>query len=653
MVGFTYINHKVFKMPITDSKTLVALALFRVDPRSAECRTIIYQSLVEITLLTSGSPLTSAQIHSKILEILEQRDVISFDECKKAIKFCLAQGNVIPTDYKYTLSDERRGLLLQQQDIYIKSQDSFDKNLINCVESELGSTLNEIARALLCGAVKNVIQSMFYDKSVELQRTISQGKCDYKSILAAGSKYNPLDNLVRSLEPVANIYASNNKKAFIDGVKKFFTDLSDDHILYLISLHHRIFYLQILNIDPRLIELQKRCFANIRLYLDTNVVIALLFDSHPEHKAVKDLLDACQTLNISLFVSPVTYNELSDKIEQSKKLITITGEGKASTLIADTKEGRGSEPIIASFIRRKRLNDKLSWGGFIAPFEDTEVYLMHLNILKEKEGYDGVTSHEHYHRVRQVIKSVRSPSVNDNVIDHDAENFILIHLLRSKYPDNPVFGPSVWLLTKDHSLKRDEEILSKLFPVGHSKLIEEWGQMLLPFQNIGQFVFSDYITYLIVSGLGAMIQSPALDFSILNLICNPEFSLDDFFDLPLELQLKIISGVQKDRNVREIRERAALARTPDEKIKVAQDFRNKELEILSEEKTLVEEHVKSLSQEIADLRNKFTDISKKAGEQDATLIEISKKLESAEAKLNHYESMSFLDKLKSLFPKNT
>ncbi|GAH86146.1 unnamed protein product, partial [marine sediment metagenome] len=67
-----------------DTKALLALALFRIDPRSEECRDIIHQSIVEIALLVSDLALTETQIYDKISEILEQPAGISEEECNKA-----------------------------------------------------------------------------------------------------------------------------------------------------------------------------------------------------------------------------------------------------------------------------------------------------------------------------------------------------------------------------------------------------------------------------------------------------------------------------------------------------------------------------------------------------------------------------------------
>ena len=98
-------------MPENDAKALLAFALFRVDPRSQECRELIHQSLVEITLLNSDVPLIVDNVHQGILDILEQPLGISKEKCKAAIKECIQQDRVKGNKAKYSLRQERKNIL--------------------------------------------------------------------------------------------------------------------------------------------------------------------------------------------------------------------------------------------------------------------------------------------------------------------------------------------------------------------------------------------------------------------------------------------------------------------------------------------------------------------------------------------------------------
>lgn len=631
-----------------DTKSLLAQALFRADPRSQECRDMIQQTMVEIALLNSDSPISEKQICDKISDMLEQPSGISKEECNKAIQKCLERDLIKKKHEGYVLKKEQKETLIKQRDGCIEDEKNFDDGLVQSVEYELGAALDDIAKTLLCSSVKTVIQRIFHEKSVELKRLISEGKCDYKSILKAGSKYDPQDALKNELRPMISLYALNKQAEVIGGVKSFLASMNEAATRYLINLHHRVFYFQLLNIDPGLIELQKKCFENTRLYLDTNVVIALLFEAYPLYAVVRDVLNACKVLSINLLVSPSTFGELIRIVSQSNSMNTITGEPKAARLIT-TPEGRRAEPIVATFLMKKQQEPNINWGGFIGPYEDMETYLLNSGIVLENEGYSDLKKHEYYNRVWQTIRSVRNPLVSDFVVDHDADNFILIHSLRQKYTDNPVLGPSVWLLTLDHSLKTDEDRLSSVFNVEHSKLIDEWGEILLPFQNIRQFVFSNYITYLVASSLGALIQIPASDFSILKIICNPELMLTDFFNLPIELQIKVLSGMQKDKNIRQLQERAKTATTSEDKTKIADEFRSKELAILAEEKKHIEEQASQLSKEINQLRDELGKVTSISGEKEKTVRDLTSKVKMAEERLRNYESMSFWDWFKKFF----
>ena len=631
---------------LNNTEPLLALALFQADPRSQECREMLHQSIVEFALLTSETAMTEAEIGDKITEILKQPTGIPKEECNKALQICVSENSIKKKSNGYVLKQERREALGQQHKACLEDEREFEDRLVEAVEKEIGFTLDDIAKTLLYSSVKTVIQKMFYEKSIELKKLMAEKKCDYKSLLTAGSGYNALESLDREIKPMVRTYALNKQEEVINGIKLFFTDVNEASTRYLISLHHRVFYFQLLNIDPDVLALQKRCFENTRLYLDTNVVMALFFEAHPLNTVVRDIVNACESLNINLLVSASTYDELQNQISHAKSLVTVTGEKKAASLIVDTAEGRGTEPILATFLLKKKKEPNLNWGGFIGRYEDLETYLLYSNVILDTENSKGVRTHEHYNRVWQTIRTVRSPVISDSVIDHDADNFILIHNLRQKYVDNPLFGPSVWLLTLDHSLKIDEAKLTSVFNTEHCRLIEEWGELLLPFQNINQFVFSNYITYLIASELGVLLRIPALDFNILNIISNPELELGEFYDLPTELQIKVLSGMQKEKSIHGLQERANKAVTPEEKAAISDEFKAKELEILVEEKEQAEEKVNQLSNEVSQLQKDLVNVSKEAGQKDNAVLELSARVQKAEERLTNYEDMSFWDWLK-------
>jgi hypothetical protein len=634
----------------TDSKALLALALFRVDPRSSKCRETLYRSMVEFALFLSGCALSSAQIREKVLDTLEQPTGISQEECDAAIQECLKLGTIVSADQGYKISSGQEETLTQQYKTYAQDERSFDEALAQCVEEELGTPLDDIAKTLLVSVLKTVVQRMFYEKSVELKRLArDSGSCEFGALLAAGSAYDPISALGHEIEPMVQLYAQNKKDDVMRGIRTFLASLSDAAKRYLSSLHHRVFYFQILNIDPALQEIQKQCFVKTRLYLDTNVVIPLLFDGHPSHQAICDVVAACVALEFQLFVSPATYDELVNKVSQAKSLVTVTGERGIPTLITDTLQGRASEPIISTFAIKKRLQPSLKWGAFITTYEDMETYLMHHNILVEKEEYESVRKEANYNRVWQTIRGIRRPEIPERIIDHDADNFVLIHKLRKIHADNPVIGPSVWLITSDHSLKESENRLINVYDTPHCQFIQEWGEFLLPFQNVGRFVFSDYVSYLVASKLGALIEEQTLDLNILKIICDSEFDLDDFLGLPVELQVKVLSGMQRDRSCQELQERARTAITLEEKTQVADDFRKKELELLVDEKALVDDQLMQLSEAVTQLRNELDRVRSSVGQKDKSLSDLTQRLQIAEAKLQHYESMSFWDRLKKVF----
>jgi chromosome segregation ATPase len=124
-----------------------------------------------------------------------------------------------------------------------------------------------------------------------------------------------------------------------------------------------------------------------------------------------------------------------------------------------------------------------------------------------------------------------------------------------------------------------------------------------------------------------------------------------FFSLPVELQIKVIAGMQTDNIIRDLQADAAAASTVEEKTKVTDDFRKKELEILAEEKTRIATQMTQLSQQMLELRQQLAKLGSSSEEKDKTIEEIRKKLQVTEEQLNSYENMTVWQKLKKLFDK--
>jgi hypothetical protein len=100
------------------------------------------------------------------------------------------------------------------------------------------------------------------------------------------------------------------------------------------------------------------------------------------------------------------------------------GERRVAALVTNTVEGRQSQPVLATYLMKKKLKPRLNWGAFIAPYEDLETFLLNLGLCIEKEKYEEVRKHQHYNRVWQTIKNVRNAKISDNVISHDADNLV-------------------------------------------------------------------------------------------------------------------------------------------------------------------------------------------------------------------------------------
>ena len=125
--------------------------------------------------------------------------------------------------------------------------------------------------------------------------------------------------------------------------------------------------------------------------------------------------------------------------QKAKQLFaSLDADPRVTRLIPETVEGRKSNPIIATFLLKAKANPSLSWGSFIQRHKHMEDYLLQKLIVVEREGYDSVRDEEHYPKVWQTMRGIRFEQYPNAIVDHDSDNFVLIHLLRHTHEADPM-----------------------------------------------------------------------------------------------------------------------------------------------------------------------------------------------------------------------
>lgn len=586
---------------------LLPLSLFQLDPRVSSSKEALWRSLVETTLYYAEKRLAQDEIATAIAHLLEQPKLNISSEVQLAIGGCIERGSLTRQDDLLELTENGfahvKGMVKRAE----SDEEVFDVGLARYVEEELGFKLSN--NVILCTPVKYVLQEMFRSKGVEIQRLLDKSSFTLEEILQADAKYDPIGVIREKLKPVTPLFGEGAEEKIIAGIRKHFENLGEGSQRYVAQLYNKVFYHQILNLDPNLHAYQRSYFKTTRLYLDTNILITYLFESHPRHSVTREIIDASKRLGFQIMASPATLEEMNKVIDIACQLHSSLGDDtRVTRLLTDTRLGRQSNPILVTFLMKNKENPSLLWENFIAAYRKLEDFLLQKEILIEDEEYDGIRTDQDYSKIWDTIREVRHELYPDRIIYHDADNFLLIHRLRQKYQPHPM-GQTVWLISWDSSLCVSEQRLRRTYPIPHCYMVDDWGRIILPYQNLNIFAFDDYILYLVRSSLGVIIDTDGLDLDFLEPLHKPEFDIDSILELDdPNYVTRILATLQQNREMRKLAEQARTAQTPEDINQINRNLSTHVLETVMNDKKSSEEKTEQLARRVQELESKLHEL---------------------------------------------
>lgn len=589
------------KTKVTD---LLSLSLLQLDPRINSSKEALWRFLVETASYYAERPISQEELYTAIAYLLEQPEANVSEEVQTAVEGCIERGRLAREDDSLKLTENGFSHIREMTERVSSDEEAFDTDLIICVEAEIGFKLSD--SIMLCSTVKYVLQEMFRNKSIEIQRVLDKGDFTLEDLLQVDTQYDAIREIRIKLKPVAILLGERSEEKIISGIRKYFENLDLASKRYIARLYNKVFYHQILNLDPDLHTYQREYFQLTRLYLDTNTLITYLFDSDPRHNVSSDIIDASKRLCFQIVISPATLEEMNRFIDNACRLHSSLGDdSRVTRLLTDTKLGQRSNPILVTFLIKKKENPSLLWNDFITPYRNLEDFLLQKEILVEHEEYDGVRSDQNYSKVWSTIKAVRFEETPERIIYHDTDNFILIHRLRKKHKPHPM-GHTMWLISWDSSLCNTEYRLRKTYSVPHCHMVDDWGQIILPYQNINNFAFDDYILYLVRSSLGITIDTDCLDLDFLEPLHRPEFDIDALLELDdSDYVARTLANFQENREIRKLAEQAQIAQTPEEIGHIDQQLSKHIFETVMNDKKTSEDTAERLAAKMQELEGKL------------------------------------------------
>jgi len=601
------------------NEALLALELFQLDPRAKASKIVLHEHLAAVALLELNSPSIEKQILSKVIQLCADQCPLSKNELHQALERCVRQLTVnVNSDETYFLSPDTRKVLNSQLSKHQDQEKSFNHLIVSETEKSVNQTLSTLGEPMLINAVTKTLQTLFYDNHLRLQKALQQGS-SFSSLLEVD--FDPERYLRSELEVFIKNFLPDQMENTVKGIKNALANLQSDEQAYLLRLLQQVFFFEILNVDPRLKEIERHCFEQTRLYLDTNVGIRYITPYHSDYKTFKTIIDTSKALGCKITVSPATLGEMVNLVTNAKSYSAHLIQDKISYILrADPRAA--DNPLIETYISEKLSNKALNWPAFIARYDDVKTLLNARGI--NVEGDDATVLREDpnfkaVYKETSTVKEFAYPSV----ILHDTLNILLVHKLRQVIPPTPM-GPGVWLLTMDHQLPKVDRMLHRLLKVGHCQMIDRWAEAVFPFQGIAGIPFNgDYVSFLVGNRFGIYIDQSTIDTKFLKTLTDDEIGFPELLDLPPEIVLGVIRTIQNDREARKLAEESVDVTTEDRENKRKQlmDLIAKyAAEIEAASKVKANNEIKTLRAGITKFKISL-DEAKQQSNKDVSLIE--------------------------------
>ena len=293
-------------MSLTPQEELkLKITAFFFNSKADALRSEMYRSLCLLALANSQRPISIDEIVSSILLYLGTSNPIS-----KGLK-------VIVTDELAVLSEKGEINILENALYEIKADDEMNTPTIGgekILLEKISGEIHQIAKDL-----NPTLSKVQFEKLEQFFLEVSNLVASHQvPFLTRGEAIhvNSMDDqqLVSAVSECRNKYDIDK---YIDGdkfIRRTFINPTEELSRYLYSLYQVSVAIHLLTWDPSLQYIEKNVLANLKIYLDTNIVFILMQKTSVSHQFVWNLIQASAELGVRFIVHSTTIKEYESVI---------------------------------------------------------------------------------------------------------------------------------------------------------------------------------------------------------------------------------------------------------------------------------------------------------------------------------------------------
>ncbi len=431
-----------------EKKSIIHLYQYILDSKSGIVRDELYPYII-IRALFDHAQNKSLTKDAIIEEIKKDYNFSEFPEYhfNIALRKLLDNKIVIGKD-KFALSQDKITEICQHNQIFIEFMDK----ILNELKNEIKNKCNDLPDELIKKTVEN-----FYKL---LGRTFTMhGKIASHIISNQNGTIDTLKQFDGFRKDYHSIVLELIPKHLQDKIDEIFNDFlfnpTPDRSKFFYHLAQSHTLLEILNVDPTLKRLEKEALRDTKFFIDTNVLIYLLFEKSRLSNAIEDIIKQSQKLGVSLYVNEITNEEFNHWLETSKK--NVNQIKKIPKKLSEALFSKQIDaPLFTTYMDSLRQNPHQTVEQFCMKFENVGKLLeKNYGIVTDDEALNKLKNKKIFSKLQSQITRF-SPLKGPRVSLHDTLCILKVKTYRENHPSGAL-GPKAWFFTTDSSLYKAEQ----------------------------------------------------------------------------------------------------------------------------------------------------------------------------------------------------
>jgi predicted nucleic acid-binding protein len=350
------------------------------------------------------------------------------------------KGSLEIRDEKYYLSSIRRRQLETQAKDNLHAWERIYGLIASGTSKIYGTPLSKEQREAITTNFNTFLATLFIERADIIAELLTAKEVNIKKIRLP---FTVLDNTIGYMKDF------KLRKALKETIIREFRNPSEEFAAFLFQVSRNLVCIQVLNLDPECQSIEEKALKDKVLFLDTNMLMALLCERMPVHELAKECTKMSQSMGIKLVYSERTLQEYRDVLERSKAAYQQLKISERFLELVDNE-------FIAAFGLEKKANRTQSWEGFYYRLKHPQKLLerefgVGLYDKKHKEIIENPLFEEIAKTVSECYQKIRGRGKEKDVAEHDAYHLLLMRELRTK-ESTSLFGPKHWFVTLDQTL---------------------------------------------------------------------------------------------------------------------------------------------------------------------------------------------------------